>query len=85
MTELTPALARAAEEFERLDDGHGLLYPEHAELVPEVTKRLVSAALDVDEMASLIWETSRHDEGTISATGAKHVAQVLRARLLGDA
>ncbi|MBN0040206.1 hypothetical protein JN535_08505 [Cellulosimicrobium cellulans] len=45
----------------------------------------VSAALEVDEMAALIWETSRRDEGTISATGAKHVAQALRAHLLGDA
>lgn len=50
----TPALARATEEFERLDDRHGLLYPEHAELVPEVTKRLVSVALhDTDDPDAL--------------------------------
>jgi hypothetical protein len=45
MPDLTPDLSRAVEEFERLDDRHGLLYPEHALLVPDITKRLVSAAL----------------------------------------
>lgn len=30
------------------------------------------------EAARLIWETSRADEGTISATGADHVARALR-------
>ena len=30
-----------------------------------------------DWFARLIWETSRKDEGTISATGATHIAKVL--------
>lgn len=32
-----------------------------------------------DPLACLIWEASRADEGTISATGADHVAAALRS------
>lgn len=45
-------------------------------------RECLSEALDVEEMASTIWEASRTDEGTISATGAKIVAKALRARML---
>lgn len=31
----------------------------------------------LDRVASLIWETSRADESTISAIGARHVAEAL--------
>lgn len=31
----------------------------------------------IEQAGRVIWETSRRDEGTISATGGKHVAQAL--------
>lgn len=48
-----------------------------------LTADVLAAALDVEEMAAVIWTASRADEGTISATGAKHIATALRAALLG--
>lgn len=38
----------------------------------------------VDALAELIWTASRADEGTISATGADHLAAVIRDWLLSD-
>lgn len=39
----------------------------------------------IEEAAKVIWETSRRDEGTISATGAKAVARALAVEgLLND-
>lgn len=35
------------------------------------------------QMAEIIWNTSRRDEGTISATGANHVADALIAEGFG--
>lgn len=86
-TDQTPDLARATEAVREAwgdanIDGHGDEGAGYDESV--LARAAVSAALEVDEMAALIWETSRRDEGTISATGAKHVAQALRAHLLGD-
>lgn len=55
----TPALARAAEKFERLDRRLGLLYPEHLddETVSEVSAAIVSAALqDPDDPDALARE-----------------------------
>lgn len=34
---------------------------------------------DVEALACVIWEASRADEGTISATGARHVAEAILA------
>jgi len=48
-----------------------------------LTAAVLTAVLDIEEMASVIWAASRADEGTISATGAKHVAAALRAALIG--
>lgn len=36
---------------------------------------------DERELARLIWETSRADESTISATGAEHIARAITAAL----
>ena len=37
------------------------------------------ATEDLSELAKLIWETSHADEGTISATGAEHIARAILA------
>ncbi len=88
-TDQTPALARATEAATRAlpTDAEGCVHADTpvSEAGDTAARAAVSAALEVEEMAALIWETSRRDEGTISATGAKHVAQALRAHLLGDA
>lgn len=39
-------------------------------------------AFEVDTLASAIWEASRADEGTISATGANKVAAAIRAKFV---
>lgn len=91
----TPALARAAEEFERLDDRHGLLYPEHALLVPDIAKRLVSAALrhpdkGRDPVAEALCshdESVHHMERTddFPCSACVSAADAVRAEILGGA
>lgn len=54
---------------------------------PELTEaaRAAFTSIDVEDLAASIWEASRADEGTISATGAKIVAQAVKAHLLREA
>lgn len=52
----------------------------------EAVHREKRPELDAHKLASLIWETSRADEGTISATGALIIAHAIinqRAELYG--
>ncbi|MFS0885201.1 hypothetical protein [Aeromicrobium sp. 179-A 4D2 NHS] len=41
--------------------------------------------VEYPDVAKVVWETSRADEGTISATGANHVAKALLAKFKMEA
>jgi hypothetical protein len=66
--------------------GHALAVGGHVLTGPGVTltdhQPAPEPEAEVDTLASTIWEASRADEGTISATGANKVAAAIRAKFV---
>jgi hypothetical protein len=87
---MTTPRERATEALTDLHFGH-VDEEGYAELIQEgvfakdAEVAITAAVSDLDAIAKVIGETSRKDEGTISATGANIVAAAVAAHLKGGA